>query len=91
MNANKMSILDVLKNIESLSPIRIVFNDSYVLYDDYSPGHEEREPFNKVIPERLNTVLTEYDILINKYEVHIVHFHHSLIYLYGEKIKKNNS
>ena len=87
-------ILEVLDNIGVFSPIKICFN-GFELYNDFDSDKEiepgvfgELEPYMIAVPKRLKTALDNYDILVTKFEVLIVHQHHSLIYLYGEKIKK---
>ena len=85
---DKMPILDVLKLIEPFSPVKIVFNDQFTLYNDYDFHCDETEPFDKVVPERLRTALENKNVFVTKFEVLIVHAHHSLIYLYGEANKK---
>ena len=89
-SCDKMPILDVLERIVPFSPVKIVFNDQFTLYNDYDKDCEETEPFDKVVPERLKTALENKDVFVTKFEVLIVHSHHSLIYLYGEINRKNS-
>jgi hypothetical protein len=89
-----MPILAVLDRIQAFNPIKICFND-FELYNDYDsnkqvePGiYGEIEPYMIAVPKRLKTALDNYDVLVTKFEVLVVQHHHSLIYMYGEKIKK---
>lgn len=91
MNAYKMPILDVLENIKAFSPVKICFNN-IVLYNDWDVNDAnctgESEPYDIAVPERLKDVLDNYDVWVTKFEVIIVDYHHSLIYMAGEKIRK---
>ena len=87
-------ILEVLEDIQAFNPVKIVFND-FELYNDYDSNVEieqgvfgEVEPPMIAVPKRLKSALDNYDVWVTKLEILIVHHHHSLIYLYGEKIKK---
>lgn len=91
---DKIPILEVLDRIQVFSPVKICFNN-FELYNDYNSNTEvepgvfgEIEPPMIAIPKRLKSVLDNYDVLVSRFEVLIVHHHHSLIYMYGDKIKK---
>ena len=87
-------ILEVLDNLYHFSPIKVCFN-GFELYNDFDSRHDtaasvhgETQPPEKVIPERLRSALENYDVYVNRLEIIMVHGHHSLVYMYGEKIKK---
>ena len=90
----KRPILEVLEMLRGFSPIKICFNDNE-LYNDYDSSIEiepgitgEIFPYMQAISDRLKDVLDKYDVLVTRLEVIPVSYHHSLVYLYGEKIKK---
>lgn len=95
MNAYKMPILDVLENIKAFSPVKICFNDKE-LYNDWDPCVDElepgvkgeTEPYDIVVPKRLESALASYDVWVTRLDIIIVDHHHSLIYMTGEKIRK---
>ena len=94
MYKDKMSISEVLDRLTAFNPIKICFNN-IVLYNDYDSKEEvepgvfgEIESYKTVVPKRLKTALDNYDVLVKKFEVVIVQHHHSIVYLYGEKIRK---
>lgn len=87
---DKMPIIDVLRKIDIFNPVKITFND-FVLYDDYKSEVEikkgivgEVEPYMSAVPKRLEAALKNYNIWVTKIEISIVHYHHSIIQLYGE-------
>ena len=87
-------ILEVLDNLYHFSPIKVCFN-GFELYNDYDSMHDlgagvygETQSPEKVIPERLRSVLENHDVYVNRLEIIMVHGHHSLVYMFGEKIKK---
>jgi hypothetical protein len=90
----KLPILEVLDRLQTFSPIKICFND-FELYNDYD-SNKEIEPgvFGEIeypmiaIPKRLKSALDSYDIYVTRLEIVIVQHHHSIVYMYGEKIKK---
>lgn len=91
---NKRPILEVLDMLRGFNPIKVCFND-VELYNDYNSTVEiepgivgEILPYMVAISERIKNVLNEYDVLVTKLELLPVSYHHSLVYLYGEKIKK---
>jgi hypothetical protein len=92
---DKMPILDVLKALEGFYPIKICFND-IVLYNDYDSTPEiepgvflgEVEPYLIAVPKRLKSALDNYDVFVTRFEVLPIQSHHSLVYLYGQKIRK---
>ena len=91
---NEMPILEVLDKLDVFAPIKICFNDS-VLYNDYDATEEdengiigETAPHMLVVPTRLKTALDKYDICVNQIDIRIVQYHHSIVYLYGEKYLK---
>ena len=93
-NLDYGSILEVLDKVYSFLPVKICFN-GFELYNDYDSRHEsepgifgEQLPPEKVVPERLKTALDNYDVTVNKLEIIMVHGHHSLVYMYGNKVKK---
>ena len=93
-NQYKRPILEVLEDLRVFNPIKICFNDKE-LYNDWDSTTEiepgvigEVEPYLSVVPKRLKTALDKYDVLVTKFEVLIVEFHHSIVYMYGEKIQK---
>jgi hypothetical protein len=90
----KRPILEVLDMLRCFNPIKVCFND-VELYNDYNSTVEiepgvvgETLPYMVAISERIKNVLDEYDVLVTKLELLPVSYHHSLVYLYGEKIKK---
>ena len=90
----KRPILEVLDMLSCFNPIKVCFND-VELYNDYNSTVEiepgivgEILPYRMAVNERLKTILDEYDVLVTRLELLPVSYHHSLVYLYGEKIKK---
>lgn len=90
----KRPILEVLEMLHGFSPIKVCFNDNE-LYNDYDSNIEiepgitgEIFPYMQAISGRLKDVLDKYDVLVTRLEIIPVSYHHSLVYLYGEKIKK---
>ena len=88
---NKRPILEVLDTLSGFCPVKICFNDT-VLYNDYDSTEEiepgvvgELEPYMIAVPMRLKTALDKYNIYVDRIDIRIVHYHHSVIYLYGEK------
>ena len=96
---NKQSarpILEVLEDLRVFSPIKICFND-FVLYNDYDSTEEvepgvygEIVPYMIAVPVRLKTALDKYDVYVSHIDIRIEHHHHSIIYLYGEKVLREN-
>ncbi len=91
---DKMPILEVLEQLQAFNPIKICFN-GFELYNDYNSNVErlpgvfgEIQPYDVVVPERLKSALENYDVWVTKLEISIVQHHHSLVFMYGEKIKK---
>lgn len=90
-NHDEMPILEVLDKLDMFAPVKICFNDS-VLYNDYDATEEnevgiigESVPHMLIVPTRLKTALDKYDIYVNQIDIRIVDYHHSIVYLYGEK------
>lgn len=90
----KRPILEVLRMLDSFNPIKVCFNDTE-LYNDYNSGIEiepgvtgEIFPYMQAIEDRLKDTLDKYDVLVTKVEILPVSYHHSLVFLYGEKIRK---
>lgn len=91
---SQLSITDVLELIKGFGPIKIVYNN-VVLYNDYDSTEEskdgiigETEPYQTAIEKRLYPMLKDNNIIISSVEIKIVHFHHSIVYLTGEKEPK---
>jgi len=90
-------IMEVIKDISNLCPIKISFN-GVLLYDDYTFQYEiedgvygERLPPEVVLPERLWHIE---DYLVTSMKIEIVDYHHSIIEMFGEysfKGKDNNN
>ena len=80
-------ILRALDMIYPFNPVKICFNQ-FELYNDYDFNAEEHEPPELVVPRRLQHALETKDMYVNRLEIIMVHGHHSLVYLYGEQIKK---
>ena len=90
-------ILEVLEDLRPFSPIKICFNE-FELYNDYDsiteiePGvFGEREHYMIAVPMRLKTALDKYDVYVSKIEIHIEHHHHSIVYMYGEKVLREDN
>jgi hypothetical protein len=88
-------ILEVLEDLRSFNPVKICFN-GFVLYNDYDSNIEvepgvfgEIESYLIVVPQRLKTALDNYDVFVTGFDLRTVHNHHSIVYLYGEKVSKN--
>ena len=97
LNHNQKPILEVLYDLRLLAPVKICFNDK-VLYNDFDSDEEiepgvygEFWPPLDVVPERLKPVLEKYEVLVSKLDIRIVHHHHCIVYMYGEKIRKSGS
>ena len=91
---DKQSIITTLNNIVAFCPVKICFNGKE-LYNDYDSTVEiepdvfgEVEPYYTIVPKRLETALEKYEVLVNRIEIIPVDYHHSIVYLQGEKIKK---
>ena len=89
-------ILEVLEDLREFSPIKICFN-GFELYNDYDSTTEiepgvfgEHEPYMIAVPMRLKTALDKYDVYVSRVEIIIEHHHHSIVYLYGEKVLREN-
>ena len=87
-------ILEFLEDLRSFSPVKICFND-FELYNDYDSKIEiepgvfgEIEPYMIAVPQRLKTTLDNYDVFVTGFDLRVVDHHHSIVYLYGEKVKK---
>ena len=85
-------ILEVLEVLRSFDPIKICYN-GFELYNDFDSNREvepgvygEIVPYMIAVPLRLSTALDKYDVYVNKIDIRIVHHHHSIVYLYGEKV-----
>jgi hypothetical protein len=94
---NKRPILEVLDELKMLAPIKICFND-FELYNDYDSIKElepgvfgELAPYSVTVPLRLKTALDKYDVLVEKINIRFVHHHHSIVYLYGEKVLRETN
>lgn len=84
---------ETLKMLDSLNPIKVVYNKKE-LYNDYDSKtvlrvledgdkvYGEDIPPNVIIPVRFPELLNKRVYAIN---IEIVDFHHSIIYMYGEK------
>ena len=90
---NRMPILEALDRLQIFCPIKVYFNN-FELYND-NPDNEtesgvysEAEPLMIAVPKRLKTTLDNYDILVTRFEVLITQYHHSIVYMHGEKIIK---
>ena len=88
-----MPLLEALDRLEMFCPIKIYFNNFELYNDDpdneTEPGvYGETEPLMLVVPKRLKTVLDKYDVFVTRFEVLITQYHHSIVYMYGEKIIK---
>jgi hypothetical protein len=93
-NQNVRPIMEVLNKLDVFNPVKIMFND-FELYNDYDSNKEiEPEVFGEilppmlVVPQRLAPVFEKYDVWVRQIDIRIVHHHHSIIYLYGEKVEK---
>lgn len=89
-------ILEVLDDLRLLAPIKICFN-GFELYNDYDSTVEsepgvfgELAPYNVVVPLRLKTALDKYDVWVNKIDIRFEHHHHSIVYLCGEKVLRED-
>jgi hypothetical protein len=87
-------ILEVLQDLRALQPIKICYNDK-VLYNDHDSNEEiepgiygELWPPLDVVPARLQPALDKYEVLVSKLDIRIVDHHHCIVYMYGDKIKK---
>lgn len=70
--------LSELKNIcNEFAPIEVKINDTTVYQDEYFDNYEKAL-------NRFNEIFT-WNYLITKINIEIVHSHHSIINLYGEK------
>ena len=90
-------ILEVLNDLRFLAPIKICFNDK-VLYNDYDSNEEiepgiygELWPPLDIVPVRLKTALDKYEVLVTSLDIRIVHHHHCIVYMYGDKIEKETT
>lgn len=84
---------EALKMLDSLKPIKVVYNKKE-LYNDYdsnkvlevledgSKVYGENMPPEIVIPKRFSELMNKRVYEIN---IEIVHHHHSIVYMYGEK------
>ena len=89
-------ILEVLEDLRRFSPIKICFND-LELYNDYDSTKElepgvfgEHLPPMMVVPQRLTSMFENYDVYVTKIDIRIEDYDHSIVYLYGEKVLKEN-
>ena len=89
-------ILEVLDDLRVFAPIKICFN-GVELYNDYNSKDEiepgvfgEIVPYMIAMPMRLKTALDKYNVYVNKLDIHVIHHHHSIVYLYGEKVLREN-
>ena len=76
-----------------LMKCKFYFNNFELYNDDpdneTEPGvYGETEPLMLAVPKRLKTVLDKYDVFVTRFEVVITQYHHSIVYMYGEKIIK---
>ena len=85
--SNRQPILEVLDRLSIFSPVKICFN-GIELYNDYN-SKSEIEPYMIAVPKRLKTATDNYDVLVSRFELMIVEHHHSIVYLYGEKVQKD--
>lgn len=95
-NQRARPILEVLDKLSAFNPIKICFN-GIELYNDYNSDREiepgvygEVAPYMSVVPIRLKTALDKYDVYVCRIDIRIVHQHHSLVYLYGDKVLREN-
>lgn len=79
-------IMEVIKDISNLYPIKISFN-GVLLYDDYDCRYEvgngiygEVVSHEIVLPERLWHIE---DYIVTSIKIEIVDYHHSIIELFG--------
>lgn len=95
MRNTERTILEVLDALYVFLPVKIYFNDKFILYNDYdstievAPGvFGENSPPETAVPLRLKSVLDKYDVYIDRVDLRVVSHHHSIIYLYGTRVVK---
>lgn len=82
MAESNITLVEALKGLEFISPIKIVFN-AVLLYDDWD--FDETKPPLESIRERL-WLYDKY--VITSMNIEIKDFHHSFVYLKGELREK---
>ena len=88
MKYSKLDIYDILRELDNLSPVKVILNDK-VIYNDYDSKTEiepgicgELRPPRHVIPSRLN--FKKY--IIEDIKIEIVDCHHSILTLNGYEL-----
>lgn len=78
MKHSSLTILDAIRGLEFIPPIKLTFNGS-VLYDDYE--NDETRPLIDAVKERL-PAFDKY--VVTSMKVDVVSFHHSIVEMSGE-------
>ena len=87
MKCSELDIYDILRELDNLSPVKVILNDR-VIYNDYDSKTEiepgicgELLPPRHIIPSRLN--FKKY--IIEDIKIEIVDYHHSILILNGRE------
>ncbi len=103
MKHNEMLFQEAIEFITPLCPIKVVWNDKTIIYNDYdsdnvctvfkdgTKAYGEIFPLQAVIPQRLGQTLEKYDVFVKSFNVEIVDYHHTLVYLYGYKKRRKKT
>lgn len=101
MQQNEMSFEETVEFIMPLNPIKIIWNDKTIIYNDYDSDNvikvfedgtkaygELLSPL-EAISQRSKATLEKYDIFVRCFHVDIVEHHHTIVHLYGYKQRRN--
>lgn len=100
MKHNEMLFQEAIEFITPLCPIKVVWNDKTIIYNDYdsdkvvkifddgSKACGELLPLQEVIPQRVGHNFEKYDVFVKSFNVKIVDYHHTIVYLYGYKKRR---
>jgi hypothetical protein len=93
---SEIEVWEVLKSLDPMNPIKVVYNKKE-LYNDYDSKtvlevledgdkvYGENTPPDVIIPVRFPELLNKHVYAIN---IEVVDFHHTVVYMYGEEINK---